>query len=107
MKLEECLKAGEAIKYLLEQNITPKDIMTREAFENAMVLTMALGGWFQSENSRKPLTLSVRLPYPRIGSTNAVLHLVAVARTLGVNLTIDDFQAISDRVPFIADLKPR
>ncbi|KAI8995855.1 dihydroxy-acid dehydratase [Gaertneriomyces semiglobifer] len=82
-KLEECRRAGKAIKYLLEKNITPRDIMTRKAFENAIVLTMALGG-----------------------STNAVLHLVAVARTLGVNLTIDDFQTISDRVPFIADLKP-
>ncbi|KAI8591346.1 dihydroxy-acid/6-phosphogluconate dehydratase [Geranomyces variabilis] len=82
-KLEECVRAGEAIKYLLEKNITPKDIMTREAFENAMVLTMALGG-----------------------STNAVLHLLAVARALDVKLTIDDFQTVSDRVPFIADLKP-
>ncbi|KAI8816190.1 dihydroxy-acid/6-phosphogluconate dehydratase [Fimicolochytrium jonesii] len=82
-KLEECLNAGKALKHLLEKNITPKDIMTRKAFENAIVLTMALGG-----------------------STNAVLHLVAVARTLGVDLTIDDFQKISDRVPFIADLKP-
>ncbi|TPX67423.1 dihydroxy-acid dehydratase [Spizellomyces sp. 'palustris'] len=82
-KLEECIKAGEAIKYLLENNITPKDIMTREAFENAMVLTMALGG-----------------------STNVVLHFIAIARALGVTLTIDDFQAVSDRVPLIADLKP-
>ncbi|KND04528.1 dihydroxy-acid dehydratase [Spizellomyces punctatus DAOM BR117] len=82
-KMEECVRAGEAIKYLLENNITPKDIMTREAFENAMVLTMALGG-----------------------STNVVLHFIAIARALGVTLTIDDFQAVSDRVPLIADLKP-
>ncbi|KAJ3282164.1 hypothetical protein HK104_011058 [Borealophlyctis nickersoniae] len=82
-KAEECLRAGEAIKLLLERDIKPRDILTREAFENAMVVTMALGG-----------------------STNAVLHLVAVARTLGVPLTIDDFQTVSDRIPFIADLKP-
>ncbi|KAJ3044996.1 hypothetical protein HDV00_012416 [Rhizophlyctis rosea] len=82
-KLEECFKAGQTIKYLLEHDIKPRDILTREALENAIVLTMALGG-----------------------STNAVLHLIAIARTLDVPLTIDDFQSISDRVPFIADLKP-
>lgn len=83
LKIEECMKAGEAIKYLLEHDIKPKDIITKKSFENAIVLTMALGG-----------------------STNAVLHLIAMARTIGVNLTIDDFQTISDRIPFIADLKP-
>ena len=82
-KQEECLRAGEAIKRLLEKNIKPRDIMTREAFENAMVTIMALGG-----------------------STNAVLHLVAMARAVDVPLTIDDFQTVSDRVPFLADLKP-
>ena len=82
-KLEECFQAGEAIRTLLEKNIKPSDIMTREAFENAMVIVMALGG-----------------------STNAVLHLIAMARSVGVPLTIDDFQAVSDRVPFLADLKP-
>jgi len=82
-KLEECRRAGEAIRHLLEFDIKPRDIMTREAFENAMVLVMALGG-----------------------STNAVLHLIAMARAVGVHLTIDDFQKVSDRVPFIADLKP-
>ena len=82
-KLEECSAAGQAIRNLLEQDIKPRDIMTREAFENAMVVVMALGG-----------------------STNAVLHLIAMARAVEVNLTIDDFQAVSDRIPFIADLKP-
>ncbi len=82
-KIAECLRAGLAIRYLLEQDIKPRDIMTRRAFENAMVIIMALGG-----------------------STNAVLHLIAMARAVEVPLTIDDFQTISDRVPFIADLKP-
>ena len=82
-KLEECVKAGQAIKYLLEQDIKPRDIMTREAFENAMVLVTILGG-----------------------STNAVLHLIAIARSVGINLTIDNFQAVSDRTPYLADLKP-
>jgi dihydroxy-acid dehydratase len=79
----ECQQAGAAIRVLLERNITPRDIMTREAFANAMVIVMALGG-----------------------STNAVLHLIAMARAVDVNLTLDDFQAVSDRVPFLADLKP-
>ncbi|MGB1801005.1 MAG: dihydroxy-acid dehydratase, partial [Gammaproteobacteria bacterium] len=82
-KEEECLRAGEAIKNLLEKDIKPRDIMTREAFENAMVIIIALGG-----------------------STNAVLHLIAMARAVDVDLSIDDFQAVSDRIPFIADLKP-
>jgi dihydroxy-acid dehydratase len=82
-KLEECLQAGQAIRFLLERDIKPRDIMTREAFENAMVMVMALGG-----------------------STNAVLHLIAMARAVEVPLGIDDFQAVSDRVPFLADLKP-
>jgi len=82
-KLEECRNAGKAIRALLEKDIKPRDIMTRRAFENAMVIVMALGG-----------------------STNAVLHLIAMARAVGVPLTIDDFQAVSNRVPFLADLKP-
>jgi dihydroxy-acid dehydratase len=82
-KLEECLQAGHAIRYLLEKDIKPRDIMTREAFENAMVMVMALGG-----------------------STNAVLHLIAMARSVDVPLSIDDFQRVSDRVPLLADLKP-
>ena len=82
-KLAECLRAGEAIRVLLERDIKPRDIMTRAAFENAMVLTMAVGG-----------------------STNAVLHLLAMARSVGVSLTIDDFQSVSDRIPLLADLKP-
>ena len=82
-KLDECLRAGAAIRMLLERDIKPRDIMTRAAFENAMVVVMALGG-----------------------STNAVLHLIAMARAVDVPLTIDDFQTVSDRVPFLADLKP-
>jgi len=82
-KIEECLQAGAAVKNLLEKNICPRDIMTREAFENAMVMIMATGG-----------------------STNAVLHLIAMARSVDVPLTLDDFQAVSSRIPFLADLKP-
>ncbi len=82
-KLEECFNAGKAIYHLLEKDIKPRDIMTREAFENAMVLITVLGG-----------------------STNAVLHLLAMARSVDVPLTIDDFQAVSDRIPYLADLKP-
>jgi dihydroxy-acid dehydratase len=83
LKLEECLRAGMAVRHLLEQDMKPRDIMTREAFENAMVLISVLGG-----------------------STNAVLHLIAIARSVNVRLTIDDFQRVSDRVPLLADFKP-
>jgi dihydroxy-acid dehydratase len=83
LKLGECFASGKAIRTLLERDIKPRDIMTRAAFENAMVTVMALGG-----------------------STNAVLHLVAIARACEVPLSIDDFQSVSDRIPFIADLKP-
>lgn len=82
-KKKECEAAGVAIKLLLEKDIKPSDIMTRKAFENAMTVIMALGG-----------------------STNAVLHLIAIARTAKVPLTQDDFQAISDKVPMLADFKP-
>jgi len=82
-KLAECLNAGSVIRNLLEKDIKPRDIMTRAAFENAMVIVMALGG-----------------------STNAVLHLLAMARSVDVPLSIDDFQTVSDRIPFLADLKP-
>ena len=82
-KLRECHRAGAAMRVLLERDIKPRDIMTRAAFENAMVMIMATGG-----------------------STNAVLHLIAMARAVGVALTLDDFQAVSDRIPFVADLKP-
>jgi len=82
-KIRECKNAGNAILNLLEKDIKPRDIMTRKAFLNAIVVTIALGG-----------------------STNAVLHLIAMAKSVGVKLTIDDFQTISNRVPFIADLKP-
>ena len=82
-KQQECVEAGKAMLYLLEHDIKPRDIMTRAAFENAMVLVTVLGG-----------------------STNAVLHLIAMARAVGVSLTLDDFQAVSDRIPLLADLKP-
>ncbi|MEK9626019.1 MAG: dihydroxy-acid dehydratase [Gammaproteobacteria bacterium] len=82
-KMEECFRVGNAVRHLLEIDLRPRDIMTREAFENAMVIVSALGG-----------------------STNAVLHLIAMARAVDVKLGIDDFQSISDRIPFIADLKP-
>jgi dihydroxy-acid dehydratase len=83
LKLDECFRAGAAIRHLLELDLKPRDIMTREAFENAMVVVSVLGG-----------------------STNAVLHLIAIARTVGVPLSIDDFQRVSDRVPLLADFKP-
>ena len=82
-KLEECRRAGDAIRLCLEKDIKPRDVMTREAFENAMAMVMAVGG-----------------------STNAVLHLIAMARSVNVPLTIDDFQRTSDRVPYLADLRP-
>ncbi len=82
-KREECRQAGKAIKLLLERNITPKDIMTRKAFENAIVTLMVLGG-----------------------STNAVLHLIAMAKSVDVKLVQDDFQEISNRIPVLADMKP-
>ncbi|MCE9525387.1 MAG: dihydroxy-acid dehydratase, partial [Planctomycetales bacterium] len=82
-KAEECRNAGKAVLKLLELDLKPRDIMTRAAFENAMVMVMALGG-----------------------STNAVLHLIAMARAVNVPLTIDDFQKTSNRVPYIGDLRP-
>ncbi|MEQ1830512.1 MAG: dihydroxy-acid dehydratase [Pirellula sp.] len=82
-KIDECKRAAKTIRHLLEIDLKPRDIMTRQAFENAMVVVVALGG-----------------------STNAVLHLIAMARSVGVELTINDFQKVSDRVPFLADLKP-
>jgi len=82
-KHDECRRSGAAIRRLLEKQIKPRDIMTREAFENALVVISALGG-----------------------STNAVLHLIAMARAVDVPLTIDDFQRVSDRVPLLADMKP-
>ena len=82
-KKEECLNAGKAIRHLMENDIKPSDIMTRKAFENAVTIIMALGG-----------------------STNAVLHMIAMAKSIDVVFTQDDFQIISDRVPVLADLKP-
>ena len=82
-KQAECQRAGNAIRVLLEQDIKPRDIMTRQAFENAIVVVMALGG-----------------------STNAVLHLLAMARAVDVELELDDFKQFAERVPYIGDLKP-
>ncbi len=82
-KRAECLAAGAAVRNLLELDLKPRDVMTRAAFENAMVVVTVLGG-----------------------STNAVLHLIAMAKAAGVALGLEDFQRVSDRIPFLADLKP-
>lgn len=82
-KKKECVEAGKAIYHLLEKDIKPSDIMTRKAFENAITIIMVLGG-----------------------STNAVLHMIAMAKSVGVKVTQDDFQTISDKVPVLADFKP-
>ena len=82
-KTEECLRVGAAVRNLMEMDLKPRDIMTRPAFENAMVLAMAMGG-----------------------STNLVLHLIAMARSVDVDLTIDDFLSVQKRIPLLADLKP-
>ncbi|WP_348797136.1 dihydroxy-acid dehydratase [Flavobacterium adhaerens] len=82
-KREECANAGKAIKVLLEKDIKPRDIMTRKAFENAITMVAVLGG-----------------------STNAVMHLIAMAHSVGIELTLKDFQDISDKTPLLADLKP-
>ncbi len=82
-KKMECLNAGKAIRHLLENDIKPSDIMTRKAFENAVTIVMVLGG-----------------------STNAVLHIIAIAKSVGIQFTQNDFQAISDKTPVLADLKP-
>ena len=82
-KKVECIDAGKAIRVLLENDIKPKDIMTRKAFENAMTIVTVLGG-----------------------STNAVMHLIAMAHSVDIKLTLEDFQKISDNTPVLADLKP-
>ena len=82
-KMRECAKAAEAIKICMEKNIKPRDLLTKRSFENAMVITMALGG-----------------------STNGVVHFLAMAATAGVSLNLDDFQRVSNKIPFIADLAP-
>jgi dihydroxy-acid dehydratase len=82
-KADECRRAGAAVRMLLERDLKPKDILTRKSFENALTMIMAVGG-----------------------STNAVLHLLAIAKAAGIALSLDDFQRASDRVPLLADLKP-
>ncbi len=82
-KMRECIKAADAIRICMERNIKPRDLLTKRSFENAMVMTMALGG-----------------------STNGVVHFLAMAATAGVPLTLDDIQRVSDKIPFIADLAP-
>src|SRR5258706_14758923 len=79
----ECHAAGKAIRLLIEKDIKPSDIMTRKAFDNAITVVMVLGG-----------------------STNAVLHLIAMAKAVDVPLTQDDFQTISNKIPVLADFKP-
>ncbi|KAF7172905.1 hypothetical protein CNMCM6106_007071 [Aspergillus hiratsukae] len=79
----EYQEIGETVKNLLKEDIRPSDILIRQAFENAMIVVNILGG-----------------------STNAVMHLIAIAQSVGIKLTIDDFQAVSDKTPFLADLKP-
>ncbi|KAK1308245.1 hypothetical protein QJS10_CPA09g01906 [Acorus calamus] len=83
LKLDECRLAGRYLLDLLKMDLKPRDIITEKSLRNAMVMVMALGG-----------------------STNAVLHLIAIARSVGLHLTLDDFQRVSDEVPFLADLKP-
>jgi dihydroxy-acid dehydratase len=82
-KADDCRRAGQAVKLLLEKDLKPRDIMTKKAFENAITTMVAIGG-----------------------STNGVLHLLAIARSLEVDLTIDDFQRISNRTPLLCDLRP-
>jgi dihydroxy-acid dehydratase len=82
-KADECRRAGAAIRTLLERDLKPLDILSRKSLENALVMIMAVGG-----------------------STNAVLHLMAIAKTARIPLALDDFQKISDRVPLLADFKP-
>src|SRR5690606_6495512 len=82
-KKQECLEAGKYIRILLERDIKPSDIMTREAFENALRVIIVLGG-----------------------STNAVLHFIAIGKSVGINITQDDFQRMSDTTPVLADFKP-
>ncbi|KAJ5894110.1 dihydroxy-acid dehydratase [Penicillium taxi] len=82
-KMRECVRAAEAIKICMEKNIRPRDLLTKRSFENALVMTMALGG-----------------------STNGVLHFLAMAQTADVDLTLNDVQRVSNKIPFIADLTP-
>ena len=82
-KKQECIDAGKAIRILLEKDIKPRDIMTRQAFENAITMVAVLGG-----------------------STNAVMHLIAMAHSVDIEITLKDFQDISDKTPLLADLKP-
>ncbi len=82
-KKRECEEAGRSIHYLLQHDIKPRDIVTKDALENALIVIMALGG-----------------------STNSVLHLLAIARSLELEFSLEDFQRISDRTPYLADLKP-
>src|SRR5690606_19944421 len=82
-KQKECLEAGKYIRILLERDIKPTDIMTREAFENALRVIVVLGG-----------------------STNAVLHFIAIGKSVGIEITQDDFQRMSDTTPVLADFKP-
>lgn len=83
LKKKECADVGEAIRHILKEDLRPREMLTRQAFEDAMVVITILGG-----------------------STNAVLHLIAIAHSVGIKLDIEDFQRVTDRTPFLADLKP-
>eukprot|EP00887_Chlorella_sp_A99_P005970 scaffold27.g5970.t1 len=105
MKVVECRLAGRYVLELLKRDIKPRDIMTRAAFENAMVLVMALGG-STNAGARACGGRGLRAGRGEERRAGRVLHLIAMAKACGLWLTLDDFQAVSNRVPFLADLKP-
>lgn len=106
-KFEECDSVGEYMYNMLKHDIKPRDIMTRAAFENAMVRESAKISVSQTSRTETTVCLATQVLTMILGgSTNAVLHLIAIAHSVGIKLTIDDVQSVSDRIPFLADLKP-
>jgi dihydroxy-acid dehydratase len=99
-KHDECKTVGAAMRNLIEKNILPRDIMTRSAFENAMVCHTFFSIFTATYTKFQVLTMILG------GSTNAVLHLIAMAHAVGIKLTIDDFARVSESTPFLADIKP-